>query len=147
AQLKLEFKARQESGQKYIALFYNGSTNEVFYFDAEGVADIRSDQNLKPSEPPITPILSSAVQVDQSQEISTVQSDHVGPAPTDGPAMGQQQPTLDQVLTDGVDCPHCGTKTTTQRGKSVDNKNRIRMVCSKGKKGGCSVDTFRLKVL
>ena len=146
AQLKLEFKARQEAGQKYIALFYNGSTNEVFYFDAEGIADIRSDQNQKTSEPPKTPMSSMTDQMDENEESVTNKSDQPGQVPVDGPVSGRELPTLDQVLTNGVDCPHCGTKTNKQRGKSVDNKNRIRMVCSKGKKGGCSVDTFRFQV-
>ncbi|NEP60624.1 MAG: hypothetical protein F6K31_27105, partial [Symploca sp. SIO2G7] len=59
AQLKLEFKARQEAGQTYIAMFYNGSTNEVFYFDAEGIADIRADHNPQSAASPKLPMLTS----------------------------------------------------------------------------------------
>ena len=146
AQLKLEFKARQEAGQTYIALFYNGSTNEVFYFDAEGIADIRADQNQQADEFSKTAMSSTDDRVDQSAKSAITESDQPGRKQTDGPTAGQHLPTLVQVLTDGVDCPHCGTKTTEQRGKSIDSKNRIRMVCSKGKNNGCKVDTFRLKV-
>lgn len=146
AQLKLEFKARQEAGQKYIALFYNGSTNEVFYFDAEGIADIRSDQNLKSAEPPKTPMLTTPDQAGQNREIIGLQSDQPGKPAEPVPADSQEIPTLDQALTSGVTCPHCGTKTTKQKGKAIDNKSRVRMVCSKGKKDGCKVDSFRFKV-
>ncbi|MEM1240365.1 MAG: DUF87 domain-containing protein [Cyanobacteria bacterium P01_H01_bin.26] len=146
AQLKLEFKARQEAEQKYIALFYNGSTNEVFYFDAEGIADVRADQNQQLENPPKTPISSMTDQLSKNRELLVGQSKQLGQVPVDGPVSDQELPTLDQVLTNGVACPHCGTKTSKQRGKSIDEKSRIRMVCSKGKKGGCSVDTFRLKI-
>lgn len=146
AQLKSEFKARQDAGQKYISLFYNGSTNDVFYFDAEGISDIRSGQDLKTVEPPKTPMLTTHGQMDENREAVAVQSDQPGQVPLDGPALDQLLPTLDQALTNGVDCPHCRTKTTQQRGKAIDSKGRIRMVCSKGKKGGCKVDTFRLKI-
>ena len=146
AQLKSEFKARQDAGQKYIALFYNGSTNDVFYFDAEGIANIRAGQNLKTDERPKPPMLASPDQVGENREPPVAQSDQSGHVQADGPAHDQRLPTLAQALTHGVDCPHCGTKTTQQRGKAIDSKNRIRMLCSKGKKGGCSVDSFRLKI-
>ena len=146
AQLKLEFKARQEAGQMYIALFYNGSTNEVFYFDAEGVADIRANhsQELKPS--PETPMLTRSDQPDQNRETPLMQSDQLVRDAQIVPGKSQLIPTLSQVLSQGVECPHCGTKTSRQKGKAIDAKNRIRMHCEKGKKNGCKVDTFRFQV-
>ena len=146
AQLKLEFKARQEADQKYIALFYNGSTNEVFYFDAEGITDIRSNHNLKSDEPPKTPILTSPDQVAENRETVAVKGDQLVQDSDAVPVKSQEIPTLSHVLGQGIECPHCGTKTNRQKGKAIDNKGRIRMHCEKGKSGGCKVDTFRIQV-
>ena len=122
AQLKLEFKARQEAGQMYIALFYNGSTNEVFYFDAEGVADIRSDHNQELKHVPEMLMLTRSDHPDQNRETLLVQSDQLVQDAQPVPGQSQPIPTLSQVLSQGIECPHCGTKTSRQKGKAIDAK-------------------------
>ena len=146
AQLKLEFKARQEAGQKYIALFYNGSTNEVFYFDAEGILSIRADQTQQREHSPQSPMLTSPDQPSKSRETVLEKGNQPVQVAESVPCESQALPTLSQVLVQGVECPHCGPKTTRQKGRAIDAKKRIRMHCEKGKKNGCKVDTFRIQI-
>ncbi|NEP56705.1 MAG: hypothetical protein F6K31_06725 [Symploca sp. SIO2G7] len=153
AQLKSEFKSRQEAGQKYIVLFYNGSTNECFYFSAEGIEGTRSAQNLKLEEPPKTPMLDVTGQPDKNAQSIDNQLSQPLTAPVTltepcGPwtAKDGQRPTLEQALKDGVKCPHCQTVSTTQKGQKVEKGNRIRMACHKGKSNGCKVDIFRVQI-
>ena len=153
AQLKSEYIARQDAGQKYIALFYNGATNDVFYFDAEGIRDIRSAQNSKLDEPPKTPMLDMTGQPEKNAQSIDFQVSQSSTEPVTltepcGPwtAKDGQRPTLAQALKDGVKCPHCGTISTTQKGQKVEKGNRIRMGCHKGKTNGCKVDIFRVQI-
>ena len=153
AQLKSEYKARQDVGQKYIALFYNGATNDVFYFNAEGIAAVRSSPESQPEKPPKPLSLDVTGQADKNAQLpisSKSQPLSTPPHVTahDGPwtAKDGHRPTLSQALKDGVICPHCGTPSHEQKGKKVEQGNRIRMACSKGKKNGCKVDVFRVKV-
>lgn len=153
AQLKSEFKARQDAGQKYISLFYNGSTNEVFYFDTEGIVGIHCAQNLRLEQPPKTPMLDVTGQPDKNAQsvdskVSQSLTEPVTLTEPCGPwtAKDGQRPTLAQALKDGVKCPHCRTISTTQKGLKVEKGNRIRMACHKGKANGCKVDIFRVQI-
>ena len=149
AQLKQEYAARIEAGQKRISLFYNGLTNQCFYFVSPPPGTWNFDEPVPQSpvfSPPNETMLTSPDQPLASWESEAAPSLPSGNMPKNEPDDSQVLPTLAQVLSDGAECPHCGTKTTRQKGKSIDEKGQIRMYCSKGKNGGCDADTFRLKV-
>ena len=155
AQLKLEYKARQDAGQEYIALFYNGSTNEVFYFESPPPATWDRDAvvpKTSSANPLKVDMLAQVAQGDDqlgqvtkplSEQMPQLSQDcqAVSSSPSSGLTSAQE---LAQRLKAGTQCPECGTHNNTYKSKVPTKAGLVRVRC---KNKNCSTDVFKWAVL
>ena len=158
AQLRQEYDARVSSDDErdnFIGLFFNGLTNEIFFFSPPA-PDAWKTQFSKPA---VEGVAQPLAQQPQNAETATPQVAQSSPAfspeqPSleSSPALGQNSPatgplilSLAELVEAGSDCPDCNAHTTSFKSKQPrKSDNTVRMRC---KTKGCpSGGEFRVKV-
>ena len=151
AQLRQEYEARVASTDerdKYIALFFNGLTNEVFFFSPPA-PETWKIQFLQASDERIAHIPGSA---QSSLEVPVNQDRPTSPAlaqrrpaqnqPSASPASGR---TLEAISEQGAECPDCHAISNSFKDRRVrKSDSTVRMRCNT--KGCSSGGVFRAKV-
>ena len=158
AQLRQEYDARVSSDDgrdNFIGLFFNGLTNEIFFFSPPAPDAWKT----RFSKPAFEQVAQPLAQQPQNAEAPTPQAAQSSPAfspkqPSleSSPALGQNSPaagplilSLAELVEAGSDCPDCNAHATSFKSKKPrKSDNTVRMRC---KTKGCpSGGEFRVKV-
>ncbi|MFK8184529.1 MAG: hypothetical protein AB8B99_14240 [Phormidesmis sp.] len=173
AQLRQEYEARVASANeqdKFIGLFFNGLTNETFFFSPPPPnawkTDLEKAQKAAPKTPRhtaefqrVAPAI--AQQPTQTKTAETLSPPLAQPSPTlapeqpnpaPSPALGQDSPaspstliSVAELAKEGHQCPHCHAHSTSFKSKRPrKSDSTVRMRCNT--KGCVSGGEFRVPV-
>ena len=161
AKLRQEYEARLNSDDeqdKFIGLFFNGLTNEVFLFSPP-MPDAWKSESDYPGFGGVAQTLGQPSPDGKTAESPAPQSAQASaksapnqPSPESSPALGQVSPdaglvipSLAEVIRDGANCPDCGSHSQSFKAKKPrKSDSTVRLNCKT--KGCLSGGEFRAKV-